>query len=123
VTGAEKAATTRRIRRRAAKWRGFKAEALAKALANAATVEGAIAYAAEHGKSVADVRAAVVATLGQCWRNLASRKREVRLTPHMRRYHTEYALGEMAVIKTGQRMLVEIDALEPAEPERATLWL
>jgi hypothetical protein len=41
----------------------------------------------------------------------------------MRRYHTEYALGEMAVIKTGQRMLVEIDALEPAEPERATLWL
>lgn len=105
-----KGVITRRIRRRAAKWQGFKAEALAVALATADTVAGAIAYAEKHGKGVADVRAGIVATLGECWRNLNSRKREVRRLPHMRDYHTRYALGEMAVIRTGQRMLAEIDA-------------
>jgi hypothetical protein len=98
---------TRRIRRRAALFNTFKAEALA---VQTHTLDSALAFAAEKGKTPADVRAMIVDQLGQCWRNLASRKREVRVCPHMRSYHTRFAVGEMAVIRKGQRMLAEFDS-------------
>jgi hypothetical protein len=101
------AATTRRIRKRASQFQSFKGEALARQAG--VTVAGAVADAATKGKTVADVREVLVAQLGECWRNLASRKREVRRLPHMRKYHTEYALAEMALIRMGTHMLSQID--------------
>jgi hypothetical protein len=98
---------TRRIRRRAAQYRAHKAEAAA---VQTHTLDSALAYAAEREMTPADVRAKVVEQLGECWRNLASRKREVRRLPHMRAYHTRFALGEMLVIRLGQRMLSEFDS-------------
>lgn len=112
------AVTTRRIRRRAQQFRGFKAAGLARTIASAglegnpdaaAVVEGALKVAAAHGKTPADLAPALVQSLGDCWRNLASRKREVRRLPHMRAYHREFALGELACIKLGQDMLAELE--------------
>lgn len=115
-SASQRAATTRRIRRRAKLWRGFKATAIEGQ--SVSTLAQALDAAARAGKGPVEVRAALVANLGEIYRNLASRKREVRRSPHMRRYHTEFGLGELALLRIGRRALADLDAMAtPADVE------
>lgn len=106
--------TTRRIRRRAAIYRGHRAEALA--VQQATSLDEALALTARLGKSELELRDSLASSLSECWRNLASRKAEVRRIPHMRNYHVRFAIGELAVIRLGRPILQQLNARLEGEP-------
>ena len=100
-------ATTRRIRRRASIYRGWKAEVIAAQSAN--TLDEALTLAAARGKGPADVRSILISQIGELHRNLASRLREVRRLPHMRAYHSRFGIGELTLLRFARAMLTELD--------------